>query len=64
MNLPDYIQKVGYDEAARVFEVKRRTVEAWRRGERRPRPAQANIIVARSPVTYEGIYGSGAKPAA
>lgn len=56
MKLSEYIQQVGDDEAARLFEVKRRTVQAWRRGERTPRREQAHVIVERSPVTFEGIY--------
>lgn len=45
MTLKDFIESLGPNEAARLFGVKRRTVDSWRRGERAPRPAKAKEIV-------------------
>jgi hypothetical protein len=56
MRLPDYIKQLGDDKAAALWGVKRRTIESWRLGKRKPRPWQAAVIVQTSPVTYEGIY--------
>lgn len=58
LSLPEYIQQVGDEAASILFGVKRRTVESWRRKERHPRPEQARLIVKKSPVTMEGIYGA------
>lgn len=58
MRLPDYIQQVGVAKFAKAFRVKPRTVESWKRMERRPRPEKAQEIVEKSPVTMEGIYGA------
>lgn len=57
MKLTDYIQQVGDEKFARRFGWKTRKVMSWRLGDRRPRPEEAQIIVAKTPVTYEGIYG-------
>jgi hypothetical protein len=57
MTLPEYIASIGDAKAARLFRVKIRTVAAWRRKERTPRKEHAAIIVAKSPITYAGIYG-------
>ena len=57
MRLPDYIKQVGVKRFAKQFKVKERTVESWRRMERRPRPETAQAIVEKTPVTMEGIYG-------
>lgn len=58
MRLPDYIEQVGAERFAKQFKVKRRTVESWKRMERRPRPEKAQEIVEKTPVTMEGIYGA------
>jgi DNA-binding transcriptional regulator YiaG len=58
MRLPDYIKQIGAAKFARQFRVKRRTVESWKRMERRPRPETAQEIVEKTPVTMEGIYGA------
>lgn len=58
MRLPDYIKQVGVAKFARAFGVKKRTVESWKRMERRPRAEQAQAIVEKTPVTMEGIYGA------
>lgn len=57
MKLIDYIKETGDAKCAKLFGVKVRTVRSWRLGERFPRPAQAQVIVKKSPVTHEGIYG-------
>jgi len=58
VRLPDYIKQVGAARFAKQFKVKKRTVESWRRMERRPRPEKAQEIVEKTPVTMEGIYGA------
>lgn len=61
MRLPEYISKVGPDQFTKMFrdcKVKKRTVISWQRMERRPRPEIAQVIVDRTPVTMEGIYGT------
>lgn len=64
MNLVEFLTTIGDAEAARLFGVKVRTVQSWRLRDRIPRPQQAAIIVSKSPVTYEGIYGSSSEVAA
>lgn len=60
MDLPAYIEQLGDEEAAKRFNVPIRTVASWRRGERKPRPKQAEKIISDSggKVTFEGIYAS------
>jgi hypothetical protein len=58
MNLKEFIEQMGDEKAAKLFEVKPRTVMSWRLGDRVPRPKQARIITERSPVTLDGIYVS------
>lgn len=58
MRLPDYITQVGPAKFAKTFKVKKRTVISWQRMERRPRPETAQLIVEKTPVTMEGIYGA------
>ena len=60
LSLSEYIQKVGPQVAADRWGMKVRTVESWKRHERYPRPEQARVIVANSPVTMDGIYGERA----
>ena len=59
MHLREYIRTHGDEAAARLFEVKVRTAASWRRGERKPRHAQADriIIVMLGCMTYADIYG-------
>lgn len=57
VTLPEYIRRVGIEQAAVLWDCKKRTVESWMRKERYPRPEQARVIVSKSPVTMEGIYG-------
>jgi DNA-binding transcriptional regulator YiaG len=58
MRLPDYIDQVGVQRFAKQFKVKPRTVQSWKRMERRPRAEKAQEIVEKTPVTMEGIYGA------
>lgn len=62
MNLPEYIAEMGDDKAARLFGVTKRTAMSWRLRDRFPRPAQAEVIVSKSPVTMEGIYSADIQP--
>lgn len=65
-SLPEFIADVGAEEAARLFNVKQRTAESWKRRERYPRPAKAPEIIEASGgiVDYEGIYGPESRSAA
>lgn len=56
LTLPDYITKIGDDEAAKLFRVKPRTAMSWRLRTRFPTKDQADVIVKKCPVGYEGIY--------
>lgn len=62
MELKQYIQEKGDDVCATLFKVKPRTAASWRRGERMPRPEQANQIVqvTEGLVTMNGIYNKAA----
>lgn len=58
MTLPDFIAEVGDQKAAELFRAPVRTVQSWRRGERRPRPDMARVIVSKTGgvVSFAGIY--------
>lgn len=62
MLLTDFIELVGDEAAAELFDAKVRTVASWRRGERVPRPAQAIYIaektkgLRKSRVTFRECY--------
>jgi hypothetical protein len=56
LTLPDYIAEVGDERAAKLFKVKPRTAMSWRLRTRFPTKDQADVIVKKSPVTYDGIY--------
>jgi hypothetical protein len=58
MELKNYIELLGDEVAAQLFEVKPRTTASWRRGERLPRPSQALVIVERTngKVSLKDIY--------
>jgi DNA-binding transcriptional regulator YiaG len=58
MRLADYIKQVGDDKFAKIIGVSKHAARSWRTGERRPRPAQAQKIVAKTPVTMQEIYGA------
>jgi hypothetical protein len=59
MKLPDYIKKHGDEKCARLFGSKVRTVGAWRRRERYPRPSKAQemIVASGGELTMAGIFG-------
>lgn len=58
MNLSDYVKQVGARSFAEMFGVTERAALAYQYGTRRPRARVAQKIVSKSPVTWEGIYGS------
>ena len=41
MKLNEYLSRVGDEEAAKLFSVKKRTAISWRLGQRSPSPSQA-----------------------
>lgn len=60
MTLHAYLSSFKNDEeASRFLNIKPRTIGAWRRGERIPRPAQARYLVQKSQylLTLDDIYG-------
>jgi transcriptional regulator with XRE-family HTH domain len=59
MKLKDYIRSVGIAHAAREFGVSRASVSHYARGRRVPSPDVALRIIGATPVTWDGIYGSG-----
>lgn len=56
LTLPDYITEIGESVAAKKFGVKPRTAKSWRLRTRFPTKDQADVIVKKSPLTYDGIY--------
>ena len=58
MELAVYIQKYSDEVAAELFGVTRRTIAAWRRMERAPRPVQSMNIIEQTggEISWEGIY--------
>jgi hypothetical protein len=58
MNLPEYIEEIGVEAFAAKFGVTERAAVAWKYRARRPRREVAQKIVANSPVSWDGIYGS------
>ncbi|MET4696711.1 hypothetical protein [Endozoicomonas lisbonensis] len=58
MELAVYIQKYSDEAAAELFGVTKRTIAAWRRMERAPRPVQSMHIIKQTQgkVSWEGIY--------
>ncbi len=56
LTLPDYIADIGDEKAAKLFKVKPRTAMSWRLRTRFPTKDQADVIVRKCPVTYEGIF--------
>lgn len=58
MELKKYIQEHGDIKCAELFNVKPRTTASWRRGERLPRPDQANeiVILTNGEVSLYDIY--------
>lgn len=64
MELSEYIRKQGAKTFAKQFGVTERAALAWQYKTRRPRAEVAQKIVAKTPVTYEGIYGESSSSAA
>ena len=59
MTIRDFLSTFENDEAAAAFlGVKSRTIGAWRRGERIPRPMHAKKLIEKSGnlLTYHDIY--------
>lgn len=60
MKLTEYLKQMKNDrKAAALFGVSERAVSSWRRGERRPSRKHVKVIIEKSPVTVDGIYGFG-----
>lgn len=62
LSLSAYIAMLGDEEFARRYGVKERTAQAYRLGERKPRPARARAIVEGSDgqLSFASIYDDGA----
>lgn len=60
ITLPEFIAEIGDIEFSRRLKTPVRTVQSWRRRERRPRPTQAQEIIrlANGRLDFEAIYGS------
>lgn len=54
--LPQFIEEIGDEEAARIGGVTVRTAQSYRRRERYPRPDVAKRFVETGGVSWEGIY--------
>lgn len=63
MTLKTYIDFVGNEIAAKLFNVKIRTIVSWKRGDRSPRLEKAKEIIkaTKGKVTMEGIYSGAIK---
>ena len=58
MKLTEYLKQMNDDrKAAELFGVSKSAIAMWRTGKRIPRPQFARVIIERSPVTMDGIYG-------
>lgn len=66
MTLADYIRMIGDPAAAKLFGEEVRTIQSWRRLERRPRTEKAPEIirVTGGKVTWSGIYATSKGKAA
>lgn len=58
MDLKTFIEQQGEAKAAKLFKVSVSTIRSWRYSQRFPRPAKAQEIIKKSPVTMDGIYGA------
>ena len=56
MTLKQYILKRGDATCAELFNVKQRTVQSWRLGDRYPSREKALEIVAKTKLTLKDIY--------
>lgn len=62
VNLPAFIQSLGVEKAAELFDEKPRTIKAWLYGERKPMPSTAIAKViprSKGKLTFASIYGDG-----
>ena len=59
LSLPQFIESIGDEAAAQLFDAELRTVPSWRRRERLPRPekAQRMVVAAEGQLTLDSIYG-------
>lgn len=64
MRLCDYINEIGVDSAAQLFNVTRSAVVSWRHRYRLPKPATAVAIEAATGgrVTIADVYADGIRP--
>lgn len=60
MDLSTYIEQIGDERAAKLFDVSVRTAASWRRRERKPRPKQVPKIIkaTKGELSYESIYAT------
>lgn len=58
MNLSDYIEHIGDEAAARLFDIPERVAKSYRLGERAPRRERAQKIIEATggKVDWAGIY--------
>lgn len=63
ITLSEFIAEIGDVEFSRRFKTPVRTVQSWRRRERRPRPAQAQELIrlANGRLDFTAIYGHRVK---
>lgn len=52
-----FLLAMGDKKAGQLLGVRPRTAQAWRLGERKPRPDRAREIVKVAPVSLDDIYG-------
>jgi hypothetical protein len=57
-NLKQYIRQMGIDAFCQKHGIKFRAANSWLYGMRRPNIKAARLLVANSPLTWEGIYFS------
>jgi len=59
MSLKEYIEFVGEDAAAELFNTKITTIRSWRYKQRQPRVEEAKKIISKSggKLNWESIYG-------
>jgi hypothetical protein len=62
MNLSEYIRQIGVERFSADLGVSQRAARSWLYGARKPRMEVVQRIVARTPVTLEGITGGLTQP--
>ena len=60
ITLPEFIAEIGDVEISQQLKTPLRTVQSWRRRERRPRPAQAQelIRISNGRLDFDSIYAA------